>query len=100
MILENFVDFERLKSNPKSILFFKIFVLLSLKTPKLQESCKLDDFYENLHVLDKKYKSQKRIFKLETSKKIETFLLGNVYNTILKQKSDRNITKQEKLQAF
>ena len=81
-------------------MFFKIFVLLSLKTPKLQESCKLDVFYGTLQVLDKKYKSQKRIFKLETSKKIETFLLGNVYNTILKQKSDKNITKQEKLEAF
>ena len=39
-------------------------------------------------------------FKLEICKKIETFLVGNVYNTILKQKSVKNTKKQEKFEAF
>ena len=81
-------------------MFFKILVLLCLKTPKLVESCKLDVFIKLWQVLDKKYKNTNRIFKLETSKKIETFLVGNVYITILKQKSDKNTTKQEKYGSF
>ena len=50
---EKSTDFYRLKSTPKSKLFFKILVLLCLKTPKLIERCKLDDCYETFKVLDK-----------------------------------------------
>ena len=69
-------------------------VLLSLKTLKLQESCKLEDFYDNMRKFENKYKNKYEFKNLKLAKKIETFLLGNVYNTILKQKSDKNITKQ------
>ena len=55
--LEKLADFEWLKSYLISRYQSKIFVLLSLQTPKLHESCKLEDFYENFWDFENKYNS-------------------------------------------
>ena len=71
------------KAHPNEVFNPRFLYFYAKKHQNLKKVENLMIFMKVFCVLENKYKIRIRIFKLDTFKKIETFLLGKVYNTSL-----------------